>query len=298
MSGQVSAEDLLLILTIAEAGTLARAAEQMFSTAPSISRSLRAVEQRVGSPVFERHRRGISPTPVGAALLAHGRTIRAASAQANRDATVAIDSTKRTELLVGIAQKVSVATAASAVEAARSAGQNTRVTLNIGSQDSLLAALDNGEIDIMIGTVPAPAAHRTVETLFEDRPVISCRYGHRLTTQKSVTVADLANEHWVLPQESDPLRQRINGLFADSGLLPPDPSVVTDDVLLAATLALTSDLITVLPANAVIPQFGPSPVHILNVPITGRNDEIGIIRRRGQKGNASTEAFINALRNP
>jgi DNA-binding transcriptional LysR family regulator len=296
MSDRITADDLLLVLAIAEAGTIARAAETLFTAAPSVSRSLRAVERRVGSPVFTRHRRGITTTAVGDALLAHARSIRAASEQANRDATGAVAAATRAELVIGIAQKVSVVSAANAVAAARSAGTNARIVVRVGAQDTLLDALDNGEIDILIGTIPRSVVHRRVESLFEDRPVISCRNGHRLTKKKPVTVADLAREQWVLPPAADPLFQRLMALFADHGMTVPDPAVITDDLILAGTLVVTTDLVTVMPANALGPQLGPSPLHMLKVEVTGRNDEVGVIRRRGEPTDPIAEAFIDALR--
>jgi LysR family transcriptional regulator, regulator for genes of the gallate degradation pathway len=296
MPHQITADDLLLILAIAEAGTLAGAADTLFTAPPSVSRSLRAVEQRVGAPVFTRHRRGIATTPVGDALLVHARAIRAAGEQANRDATTTAAATARPELVVGIATKVSVASAANAVEAARAAGPTTRIILHVSSQGALLNALDNSEIDIMIGTIPTPSVHRIVEPLFEDRPVICCRDGHHLSNRVRVGVADLAHEQWVLPPATDPLHQRLSGLFADHGMMPPDPAVVTDDLVLAGTLVVTSDLVTVMPANAVVPQFGKSPLRVLSIDLTGRNDEIGVIRRRGEPSDLAAEAFIGALR--
>jgi DNA-binding transcriptional LysR family regulator len=296
MPGRVTADDLLLILTVAEAGTLARAAEILFVAPPSLSRSLRSVERRVGAPVFDRHRRGVSTTAVGDALLVHARAIRSAHEQANGDVAAVAAATTRRELVVGVAQKVSVASAAHAVQAARTADDTTRIVLRVGAQNTLLDALDNGQIEIMIGTIPPAALHRTAESLFEDRPMICCGNAHRLARRRRVSVQDLAREHWVLPPASDPLRQRLIGLFADHGLMPPDPAVVTDDLILAGTLVVTTELVTVLPSNAVLPLFGHSPLSALDVELTGRNDEIGIIRRRGETIGPAATAFVDAFR--
>jgi DNA-binding transcriptional LysR family regulator len=111
-----------------------------------------------------------------------------------------------------------------------------------------------------------------------------------------VSVSDLAREQWVLPPATDPLCQRLVALFADHGMTVPDPAVITDDLILAGALAVTSDLVTVMPANAVAPQLGRSPLQVLNVEVTERNDQIGIIRRRGETSDRTAEAFIEALR--
>lgn len=79
-------------------------------------------------------------------------------------------------------------------------------------------------------------------------------------------------------------------------MMPPNPAVITDDLVLAGMLIVTSDLVTVMPVNAVVPHFGKSPLRVLRIDLTGRNDEIGVIRRRGEPSDLATEALSGALR--
>jgi DNA-binding transcriptional LysR family regulator len=60
-----SLDGLLAVLAAAETGSLTFAAEQLGVTHGAISRRVRAVEIWLGAPVFERHGRGVRPTPAG-----------------------------------------------------------------------------------------------------------------------------------------------------------------------------------------------------------------------------------------
>lgn len=59
---------LRVFLAVAEAGSLSRAAQQLGSSQPTLSRQVGALEAQVGSALFERTRRGLRLTEAGAAL--------------------------------------------------------------------------------------------------------------------------------------------------------------------------------------------------------------------------------------
>jgi DNA-binding transcriptional LysR family regulator len=60
---------LRVFLAVAHAGSLSRAAQDLGSSQPTMSRQISALESQVGSPLFERTRRGLQLTEAGAALL-------------------------------------------------------------------------------------------------------------------------------------------------------------------------------------------------------------------------------------
>ncbi|MBQ1490987.1 MAG: LysR family transcriptional regulator [Blautia sp.] len=62
-------KELQYILTIAEEGSISRAAERLFMAQASLSQSLRLMEEELGAPIFERSNRGVKPTVAGAGFL-------------------------------------------------------------------------------------------------------------------------------------------------------------------------------------------------------------------------------------
>ena len=60
---------LRAFVAVASAGSLSRAAEELGSSQPTLSRQMSALEQQVGSALFERTRRGLRLTEAGRALL-------------------------------------------------------------------------------------------------------------------------------------------------------------------------------------------------------------------------------------
>ncbi len=65
MSEQVEFRHLKYIVAVAEAGNFTRAAERLFLSQPSLSKQIKDIENEIGVQIFERHRDGVYPTPIG-----------------------------------------------------------------------------------------------------------------------------------------------------------------------------------------------------------------------------------------
>ncbi len=70
-----SASDLNYFLEIATTLNLSRAAERLGVSQPSMTLSLKRLEESVGTPVFLRSKKGVSLTPAGRALLTKVRSL-------------------------------------------------------------------------------------------------------------------------------------------------------------------------------------------------------------------------------
>jgi len=69
--------DVRYAVVIARVGSIAEAARQLLMDQTTVSRRLRALEKAIGTPLFERHKGRLTPTPVGLAALEHGQRIEA-----------------------------------------------------------------------------------------------------------------------------------------------------------------------------------------------------------------------------
>jgi len=62
-------QDLHVLMTVVQAGSMGKAAERLNITQPAISRSIAELERTLGVRLLDRHRQGIEPTEFGRALL-------------------------------------------------------------------------------------------------------------------------------------------------------------------------------------------------------------------------------------
>lgn len=61
-------KELDYIVTVANEGSISRAAEKLFMAQSSLSQAVRLFEQDLGTPIFVRTARGVRPTSAGRRL--------------------------------------------------------------------------------------------------------------------------------------------------------------------------------------------------------------------------------------
>src|SRR2546422_781254 len=67
--GEMDLKQLRAVVTVAECGSVTRAADLLHLVQPAVSRQIRSLESELGVELFERSRHGMRPTPAGAALV-------------------------------------------------------------------------------------------------------------------------------------------------------------------------------------------------------------------------------------
>ena len=67
------------ILAVFDHGSLSAAARQLGLSQPTLGRQIRSAEDALGGALFERHARGLSPTPLLLAVLPHARAMQDAA---------------------------------------------------------------------------------------------------------------------------------------------------------------------------------------------------------------------------
>lgn len=74
-------------LDVADAGSLSEAARRTGKSQPTLGRLIRETETRLGARLFDRHPRGLEPTPLGRTLLARAEAMRDAAREIERAAS-------------------------------------------------------------------------------------------------------------------------------------------------------------------------------------------------------------------
>ena len=195
---------------IAEHGSFSRAADELGYTQSAISQQIAALKQEVQLTLLNRSVRPIALADAGRVLVDHTEPIlrQIAAAEAQLDALRGLRAGRLRAAAFGSA----FATFLPAV-IADFRRRHPSVVLDVveAEPDRSLAMLRTGEIDLALVygfTDDLENANRrfaaTRLLTDEHRAVLPAR--HRLATRKTLSIADLADEEWIVPYGDGPAR--------------------------------------------------------------------------------------------
>jgi DNA-binding transcriptional LysR family regulator len=194
MNRQLAWDDLRLILAVAVEGTLSGAGRRLGLSHATVFRHLGEIEERLGAKLFDRGRKGYTPTAAGEEAAAAARRIesevldverRFAGRDLRPSGTVRLTTTDT--LLAGLLSPV--------LRDFRKAHGDIRVEISVSNQ---LFSLTRREADVAIRPSPSPP-----ETLVGRRvgTIAQAIYGHGDLCTVDGGAIDIHAEEWIGPDE-------------------------------------------------------------------------------------------------
>ena len=287
---------LEVLLAVAAAGSMQRAAQQIRITQPAISKLIGEIEAIFGTALFERSKRGVQLTESGQALVKRAQFMLNDLKQTQEE-IAAIDSGTIGRLRIGALPVVESVILPQCLLALRKQAPALRIQIEEGTRASLLASLRRGELDCVIGRldIGSEEAGLTCENLLRLPVLVVTALRHPLARQKRVTLADLAAYPWVLPRVGAPIRTVVDGLFVSTGLAAPVPLIESTSIRLNYELVRTSDMIGVMSEAAATTYAAQRRLAILPVDLVDRLPYVGVMTRSARMSKAMT-LFLRILR--
>jgi len=208
---------LTLFRAIMAHGNLSRAAEDVGTSQPTLSRELARLEQVLGFDLFDRVRGRLRPTARALALLQEvERSFIGLDQIARRAQELRTLSTGRLRLACLPALAHALVPKA-LVQFAKALPQASVSVVPLESP-WLEQALSEQRFDLGLGeTIEAPTGV-ALHPLMQAREVAVLPRGHRLCAKTVLRTRDFAGERFVSLAEGDPYRQAIDDLFARAGV--------------------------------------------------------------------------------
>lgn len=209
-------------LAVANARSFSRAADQLNMAQPPLSRTIRALEDEVGGPLFDRSAKPLAMTPLG--LLLHEQARQVIDRMDDMHVMMKTAAfAERRRFTIGFVASTIYARLPELIRAFRRSSPEVDLVLVESTTLDQITALKEGRIDVGFGRVrfEDPAIRRTV--LRNERLAVALPRDHPLAAQISpLSIKQVAGEPQIIyPRAPRPsYADQVISLFRDHGLEP------------------------------------------------------------------------------
>ena len=233
-----------LIQAIAELGQLSLAADRLAISQPAASRMLSEIERFADTPVFVRNPKGMEPTAVGRALARRARNLLEEIREASRE----VDAIKRGlsgSVRVGAVTGGAVGYLVPAIQALKAEAAGADIHIDVASSGALINDLVAGQVDFILGRIPAGIDARHFDILNARIEVVDLlvHQSHPLANASNLSFADLVHFSWVMQAPGAPVRQAVESIFIEAGAPIPSNIVNTTSLLVMIAMLASSNAI-------------------------------------------------------
>lgn len=289
------------VLALADLGSFARAAIALRLSQPALSRSIQAVEAKLGTPLFERLRSGTVPTDAGRLLILRARQI-VQMAESLDQQVFADRDLQREHVCVGVGPYPAQTIMSLAL--ARLVGANRGVTaqLLVRNWDDLLRSLQRQEIEFFVAETSTleQESRLAIEQMDAHPLYFVARRGHPLAGRRGVTAADtfahpLVSLSRISPRVLEPMRAAQRRARERGILARPFPAVECNALGVAMQVVRNSDAIMVATLPSVSRELESGELVLLGSE-PWLHLRYGIVKLKGHPLGGAAEKLVELVR--
>jgi DNA-binding transcriptional LysR family regulator len=278
---------------IARAGSVNAAARLLHTSQPAVSRELRALEDRLGMPLFHRLPRGMQLTDAGRVLMGFAERIFGLE-QAAEHAMREIADVESGELVIGASNTIGMYLLPPLVASFHSSHPGIAISLEIGNtQEIVKGVLDSR---FALGFVEGRVTEESIETteFRRDRIAAVVAPTHPLARVNSPTAKALASTPSILREPGSGTREIVERAFARHRLrLQCGLQIGSSEALKRA--ALEGGAVGWISELCVTEEVRSGRLVSLRTPRLSLDRSLYHFRLRGRHLSRSAEAFLQKL---
>jgi len=210
---------LRYVVAVSRAGNFSRAAEQCHVSQPSLSQQILKLEEELGERLFDRMKRAAKLTPHGEAFLPRAVKILEEVDAARREALDA-HSLLRGRLIIGVLPTIAPYLLPAVLVSFAEKFPGVEIVAHEDTTAQLLKLAQAYEIDFALVSRPIQDQRMEVKDLFSEELQLALPPGHPLTRKRTVRLADLEKEPFIVMKEGHCLGEQVLN-FCDRRDLKP-----------------------------------------------------------------------------
>lgn len=201
---------------VVEAGSLLKASSRLHVAQPALGQQIAALEDELGTRLFERSSRGMQPTDAGLVFLDHAKVV-LGDVERARAAVQQSGDTPRGEVAIGLPTTVALAATVPIVGACRERLPNVRLKVIEAYSGYLREWLQAGRLDLAVLFGDTSDTALSKQPLLDERLALVSRSGE-VKFPARISLSKVAAVDLVLPTRDHGLRRIIDDACVPLGL--------------------------------------------------------------------------------
>jgi LysR family pca operon transcriptional activator len=284
------------LLATAQHGNMRAAAEALSITQPAVTKTIKELEDIVGQPLVQRLRHGVALTPAGELFARHARE----GVQALEQALGSVVRPEGGVLRLGVLPSLAVDWLQALLMAWREREPQGAVHIVTGRNAELLAQLQRGELDAVLGRLAEPDRMLALrfEPLWAEPLVVAMRPGHPMASVPLSAWQRLAHLV-ILPLAGTAIRQGADGFLGLRGCELAQGQIETLSVPLARALVKDAEALWFTPESTVRADVAKGLLQALTLPGVA-SEAVGLFLKASGTGQLdgrleALSALVHAL---
>jgi DNA-binding transcriptional LysR family regulator len=289
-------KDLHTLQTVANIGSMAKAARELALSQPAISKAIADMEHALGAPLLDRTSRGVELTECGRLLVERGRVAFDEIRQGVKEIEHWSDPTQgevgigTTEPITGVLSEI----------ICRLVPKYPRIKYRVmvSDTDTLGRELRERSLDVLVTRWVAPLVNDdfAAEELYRSPLAVMADKTHRLVPRKKMKLADLMEERWTLSPPDSFLGRIVVGIFRRKGLELPPTVVTSISIYMRLNLLATGGFLTLLPTTMLQHRSNKAWLRALDVDLGDSAGPIALITVKKRRSAGAVNLFQEASR--
>lgn len=289
--------DLDMLIAVAEAGSMGKAAERLGTFQPNISKAIVDLEHTLGVRLLDRGPQGVAPTPYALALIARSRAAFNELKQGVQDIENLADPSAG-ELHIAGSEAIIAGIFPTVIDSLSQ--QYPKFIFHVRHVFTDLPeyrVLREREVEFIVGRIPRLETedYLKVDTLFADPLLIAAGAANRWTHRRSIKLAELIDEPWVIAPPDHYIGALHAGLFRSNGLEPPRNAVVCTSLHMNDALLATGRYLAIYSSSRIQLAAERLSIKILPVKLAPQSRRIGIVTLKNRTLSPMAELFIRRM---
>jgi LysR family pca operon transcriptional activator len=288
---------LEVFVEVARKMSVTQAAQALGMSQPAVTRILRELEEVCEKPLVEKHGRGIRLSGYGELFCDHA----ARSLALARDGVALLRGMGETDgprVAIGALPTVAADLVPDTLARLRQEGAPGRFQVTSGDNQYLIDLLRKGELDVVVGRMPAPRhmAGVTFDPLYRERVAVVVAQDHPLAGLEQLPASAMEDYPVLLPSEGSIIRPFVERLFLELGQPMPRFPIETVSSTFGRRFVLAHRAIWVISHGVVRPDLAAGNMVALPLDTGSTLGPVGLCSRSEHQLSAAAQRFCRLLR--